>query len=132
MTADATPLFTSFHLPPRAERDWVTSAELVAEAGVTYRRVDYWTRTGLLSALPHPANGSRRLYDGLVSTPETPGSGHLRRYSVDQVARACILRDLLAAGLSLQTCRLIADRIVAGEQVTLGRITLTYSPGGDT
>ena len=101
-------------VPPRDERDWVTSVELVAEAGITYRQCDYWVRTDLLSVLDETL----------------PGSGHLRRHDASEVARARAIADLLTAGVSLQTIREVLDRIVADGQVDVGHITFTYHPEG--
>lgn len=50
-------------------------------AGVSYRKLDYWARTGLLT----PAAGS-----------PTPGSGASRRYSAEQVPAAQILDRLMS------------------------------------
>lgn len=117
MTADVLrlPLGSGSTIPDRADRDWVTAHELADAAGLSYRRVDYATRTGLL----HPLDTRR-------------GSGYPRRYDAAQIDRARTLADLLDAGIGLPTCREVIDDLVGGGQIRigrLGRITLTYNPG---
>lgn len=101
-------------IPVRDERDWVTAIELCTEAGITYRQLDYWTRTDLLTPL----------------TEALPGSGHFRIYSETELARALALRDLLDAGISLQVIRDVIDQVLAEGQVQVGHITFTYQPEG--
>jgi len=103
------PLGSNQPRPNREDRDWVTGPELCTEAGITYRQLDYWTRTNLLTPL-----------DAVE-----PGSGHLRRYAEDQVNRTRTLRLLLDAGVSLVTCRQVIDQVVETGQVTVGAVTLT-------
>jgi len=95
------------NVPDRTDRDWVTGPELVAEADITYRQADYWTRTGLLTPIDEP----------------TPGSGHLRRYPDDQVDRARALATLLEAGVSLTTCRAVIDEVLATGSATHQHVT---------
>lgn len=102
------PLHPGQEIPDRDDRDWSTSAELVADAGITLRQLDYWTRTGLL----HVLDGVR------------PGTGHLHRYHDTQVTRARAIKELLDAGLSLQTIRLIVDDFITDGVVLLGPITI--------
>lgn len=104
-------------VPPRDERDWVFSTELQAEAAITYRRLDYWTRTGLLQPLHEDI---------------TPGTGHVRRYPVDQVERARAIATLLDAGVSLPVCRQVIDDLVATGHATSGQLTFVLTPTGDT
>lgn len=100
-------------IPDRSERDWATSAELVAETGITYRQLDYWTRTKLLKPIGRA----------------TPGSGYQRRFSDAQVARARVLRALLDAGVAVETCRRIIDDITATGTATDGLVTFTIKDG---
>lgn len=102
------PLTPGQAIPDRDHRDWVTSAELVAESRISLRQLDYWTRTGLLHVL-----------DRLQ-----PGSGHLNRYHSDEVARARAVVDLLDAGLSLQAIRQIVDDFLTDGVITVGHITI--------
>lgn len=102
-------------LPARDDRDWVTALELVDEASVTYRKVDYWTRAQLLEPIENP----------------TPGSGHLRRYHQSQVTRCCVIRDLLNLGITSNVCRLIVDDLITDGYATVGAITIHRPTSGD-
>lgn len=122
MTVTALPA-GRFHddLPPRSARDWVTTNELVADTGISYRQADYWTRTGLLMPLGEPS----------------PGSGYQRHYPTDQVCRAAVVSALLHAGFSLVGVRRIIDTLLLSEPLGLftvttetptGTITIDYQP----
>lgn len=99
-------------LPEREERDWVLSAELLGEAGITYRQLDYWCRTGLLQPIGD-AN---------------PGQGWSRRFPEEQVVRARTIVSLLDAGLSMTKVREVVDDFLANGRVDLGGFTLTREP----
>ncbi|HEX9774803.1 MAG TPA: MerR family transcriptional regulator [Actinomycetota bacterium] len=58
-------------------------------AGITYRQLDYWARTGLVSPSVRPASGS----------------GSQRLYSFTDVVHLKIIKRLLDAGISLQKIR---------------------------
>lgn len=73
---------------------------LVAAAGVTYRKIDYWTRCGWLHAIGQntPGSGSPRRYaesevavaralDILVPLAAGTAGGHGRRFDIGEVAR---------------------------------------------
>jgi DNA-binding transcriptional MerR regulator len=109
-------------LPPRAERDWVSAQELVAEAGITYRQFDYWCRTGLLSALKATATARYA-----AKSANEPGSGYVRWFGADQLAKAVTIRRLLDAGIQLSTVRDVIDQVLAEGHYDVGpvRITLT-------
>lgn len=96
-------------IPAREDRAWVTTQELTAEAGVTYRQADYWCRTGLLAPIDDA----------------TPGTGHVRRFAEGQIEKANLLAELLEAGFSLQICRQIIDDLLADQHVDVGPFTLT-------
>lgn len=57
--------------------------------GISYRQLDYWTRTGLVRA----------------SVASARGSGSHRLYSYRDLVEVKIIKDLLDAGLSLQRAR---------------------------
>lgn len=57
-------------------------------AGITYRQLDYWARTGLAE----PTYAAR-------------GSGTQRQYTYHDVCVVMLVADLLRAGLSLQAAR---------------------------
>jgi DNA-binding transcriptional MerR regulator len=95
-------------IPNREDRDWVTTSELVAEASISYRQADYWTRTRLLQPLDEPL----------------PGTGIIRRFDQQQVQRARILADLIDAGIALTTCRLVIDQLQTDGHAHLGALDL--------
>ncbi|HEY1117707.1 MAG TPA: MerR family transcriptional regulator [Acidimicrobiales bacterium] len=104
-------------IPPRHERDWVTTQELVDEGRITYRQADYWTRTGLLVPLE----------------AALPGSGYMRRFPERELARVRVIHALLDAGLSLVRIRQVVDEVLEHGHVEIGGITIalptpTYSP----
>lgn len=100
--------------PKPTERDFVTALEIVHQAKITYRQLDYWTRTGLL-----------------VPTNADPGSGHTRHYPYEQLARAKALSALLRAGVNLASLREYLDTVVTVGAVTYGPVTITYTPEED-
>jgi DNA-binding transcriptional MerR regulator len=57
--------------------------------GITYRQLDYWARTGLLEP----------------SLAQAAGSGSQRRYSYRDLLELKVIKQLLDAGVSLQTAR---------------------------
>ena len=57
--------------------------------GITYRQLDYWARTDLLSP----------------SISEARGSGSQRRYSYTDLVQLKVIKRLLDAGVSLQAAR---------------------------
>src|SRR5487761_1160163 len=61
--------------------------------GITYRQLDYWARTGLLRP----------------SVAEARGSGSKRLYSYRDVLELKVIKQLLDAGVSLQSARRAVD-----------------------
>ncbi len=57
--------------------------------GITYRQLDYWARTGLLTP----------------SISEAQGSGTQRRYSYRDLVELKVIKQLLDAGLALPSAR---------------------------
>jgi DNA-binding transcriptional MerR regulator len=57
--------------------------------GITYRQLDYWARTGLLRP----------------SIADAAGSGSRRRYSYRDLVQLKVIKQLLDAGVSLQSAR---------------------------
>nr|WP_232523700.1 MerR family transcriptional regulator [Nocardioides sp. MAH-18] len=102
-------------LPPREDRGWVTTSELIDETSVTYRQVDYWLRTGLLATLEDIH----------------PGTGWTRRLPADQIPRARAIHQLLHAGVSLQVIRQIIDDFVTTGRATSEGITFVLEQTGD-
>lgn len=101
-------------LPPREDRDWVTSHELINDATISYRQLDYWCRTGLLEPLEDA----------------TPGSGDYRRFNHTQARRAYLIRVLLDAGMALQFIRASIDQFQEHGTVTAGALTITIHDTG--
>lgn len=61
--------------------------------GITYRQLDYWARTDLLTPSLTPA----------------AGSGSRRRYSYQDLVRLKMIKTLLDAGIKLTTVRKVFD-----------------------
>jgi DNA-binding transcriptional MerR regulator len=70
------------------------SPQVCKRAGVTYRQLDYWVRTGVVTP----------------SIVHAQGSGRQHRWSEADVERVRIINDLLNSGYSLQGAR----RLLAG------------------
>ncbi|GAC1608687.1 MAG: MerR family transcriptional regulator [Mycobacteriales bacterium] len=77
-------------------------------AGITYRQLDYWARTGLVEP------GVR----------EASGSGTQRLYSFRDILVLKIVKKLLDAGISLQNIRTAISTLRDRGVEDLGRITL--------
>ena len=63
--------------------------------GITYRQLDYWARTGLVSP----------------SVRQAEGSGTQRLYSFDDVVQMRVVKRLLDTGVSLQRVRIAIDEL---------------------
>ncbi len=80
-----------------------SSPQTIEIVGITYRQLDYWTRTGLV-----------------VSTAqEAEGSGSRRRYSYNDLLELKLIKRLLDEGIALQRVREVFDylRDELGEEV---------------
>jgi len=77
-------------------------------AGITYRQLDYWARTGLVVPTIRSASGS----------------GSQRLYSFKDVLVLKVVKRLLDAGVSLQNIRLAVDHLRARGIRDLAGITL--------
>lgn len=77
-------------------------------AGITYRQLDYWARTGLVVPSLRPATGS----------------GTLRMYSFSDVLVLKVVKRLLDTGVSLQNIRAAIDHLRAQGIEDLSTITL--------
>ena len=69
--------------------------EAVRIAGVTYRQLDYWTRTGLVTP----------------SIKDAHGSGSQRLYSFQDLATLKVIKRLLDTGVSLQRVRKAVEHL---------------------
>ncbi|MFD7924149.1 MerR family transcriptional regulator [Streptomyces sp. NPDC059740] len=79
-----------------------------AAAGITYRQLDYWARTGLVEPSVRPAYGS----------------GTQRLYSFRDVVVLKIVKRLLDTGVSLQNIRTAVRHLRAGGLTDLAQMTL--------
>jgi DNA-binding transcriptional MerR regulator len=79
--------------------------------GITYRQLDYWARTGLLQP----------------SLAEAKGSGSRRVYSYSDVLELKVIKQLLDAGVSLQSARRAVEclREDLGTDVAAANLVLT-------
>ena len=75
--------------------------------GITYRQLDYWARTDLVTPSVRPASGS----------------GTQRLYSFDDVVALRVVKRLLDAGVSLQRVRVAVEEL-RGRGHTLSDVTL--------
>jgi DNA-binding transcriptional MerR regulator len=69
--------------------DGYRGPQVCAIVGITYRQLDYWARTGLMRP----------------SISEARGSGTQRRYSYRDLLELKVIKQLLDAGVSLQSTR---------------------------
>ena len=77
-------------------------------AGITYRQLDYWARTGLVEPSIRAAHGS----------------GSQRLYSFRDILVLKIVKRLLDAGVSLQNIRVAVDQLRSRGVDDLAKITL--------
>jgi DNA-binding transcriptional MerR regulator len=79
--------------------------------GITYRQLDYWARTGLLQP----------------SVASAKGSGSRRIYSYSDVLELKVIKQLLDAGVSLQSARRAVEclRQELGADVASANLVLT-------
>ena len=82
--------------------------------GITYRQLDYWARTGLLT----PTLASAK------------GSGSKRRYDYTDVLELKVIKSLLDAGVSLQRARRTVDCLREGLGQDLASSSLVLTPQG--
>ena len=81
-------------------------------AGITYRQLDYWARTGLV----------------LPTIRSAHGSGSQRLYSFKDVLVLKVVKRLLDTGVSLQNIRVAVDHLRRRGVADLAKITL-FSDG---
>src|SRR4051812_48932151 len=79
-----------------------------AAAGITYRQLDYWARTGLVEP----------------SVRSATGSGSQRLYSFRDILLLKVIKRLLDAGISLQQIRTAVQHLRARGTDDLTRVTL--------
>lgn len=92
--------------------------ELTIKAGITYRQLDFWTRSGLLQA-DRPTVPDIRQQHGSV------GSGYPRTYSTEQ-ARICIaMARLVRAGINPREARPMAEQMLRTGEASIGEFKVT-------
>ena len=77
-------------------------------AGITYRQLDYWARTGLMNPSVRPAHGS----------------GSQRLYSFQDILVLKVIKRLLDTGISLQQVRMAVANLNNRGRNDLARLTL--------
>lgn len=94
------------------ERFGYSSHEVRAIAGVSYRQIDYWTRTDLIAPSLEPGKGS----------------GSRRRFSESDLRKLKLIKAMLDAGMTLRTVRFTINFI--GTDLSEGQI-IAIKEGGD-
>src|SRR3954467_7355264 len=80
--------------------------------GITYRQLDYWARTDLIRP----------------SIADAKGSGTQRRYSYRDLVELKVIKNLLDAGISLQSARRALQVLrESGEEVSTASLVLNGS-----
>lgn len=105
---DAKVLVFPHSYSPYAPDGQVTSVELVQRAGISYRQLDYWTRTGRLTA----------------STAATPGSGNARFYPAGEIAVARLIKRLLNGGVAITAAHDLARELTTTGTAVLAGIRI--------
>ena len=82
--------------------------------GVTYRQLDYWARTGLVTPSITPAMGS----------------GSKRKYSYLDVLEVKVIKSLLTSGVSLARARQAVERLRNSLGADLASSSLVMSDSG--
>src|SRR4051812_31311939 len=94
----------------------MNTVEVCHRAGITYRQLDYWTRTGRIP-------GVQRLI--------SPGSGSPREWTYREAQYVVVLGRLVKAGVHIDVAsKALQDEIAKGTQVDdIRAVTL---PGGSS
>lgn len=86
----------------RTEREFYSGPELAAHAGITYRRLDYWTRAGHLWPVhlePKPVTGTgRRLTFPRREVGVATWMGELVDHGMTPTLAAAVARQLVDTG----------------------------------
>ena len=100
-------LFTD-GLPTNDPNSGYSGNSSAAAAGISYRQLDYWDRTGLVQPSVRPAGGS----------------GSQRLYAFRDILVLKLVKRLLDTGVSLQQIRIAMDQLRAAGINDLASITL--------
>jgi DNA-binding transcriptional MerR regulator len=82
--------------------------------GITYRQLDYWTRTGLV----------------IPSVQDAQGSGTQRLYSFNDLLQLKVIKSLTDAGASLQKVRQAIDYVRTNLADDWSMVTIVADEGG--
>ena len=82
--------------------------------GITYRQLDYWTRTGLV----------------IPSVQEATGSGSQRLYSFNDLLQLKVIKSLTDAGASLQKVRQAIDYVRNHLEDDWSKVTIVTDGSG--
>ena len=107
ITGDQGVLFTD-DLPDLADDEGYRGPIACRAAGITYRQLDYWARTGLVEP----------------SIRTATGSGTARLYGFRDVLVLKVVKRLLDTGVSLQQIRVAVEHLRERGVVDLAQITL--------
>ncbi len=93
--------------------DGFRGPQVCSIVGITYRQLDYWARTHLIRP----------------SITDAKGSGSQRRYSYRDLVELKVIKNLLDAGVSLQSARRAVDylRENLGEDLASANLVLNGS-----
>jgi len=106
--ADEQGLLFGIEVPPSPEDVGYRGPAACRAAGITYRQLDYWARTGLVSPSVRPASGS----------------GSQRLYGFRDILVLKIVKRLLDTGISLQQIRAAVEHLHMRGSTDLARVTL--------
>ena len=101
-------LFDDSELRPLPRHVGYRGPVACAAAGITYRQLDYWARTGLV----------------VPSVRGASGSGSQRLYGFRDILILRIIKRLIDTGVSLQNIRAAVDHLLTRDGDDLARITL--------
>lgn len=108
ITIDQSALFDDNLLRPETVHLGYRGPIACAAAGISYRQLDYWARTGLVEPSIRPA----------------AGSGSQRLYSFRDILVLRIVKRLIDTGVSLPNIRAAVSHLAARGSEDLSRITL--------
>jgi DNA-binding transcriptional MerR regulator len=95
-------------LDAHAEDEGYRGPTACAAAGITYRQLDYWARTGLVEPSVRPAHGS----------------GSQRLYGFRDILVLKVVKRLLDTGISLQQIRAAVEHLRHRGALDLAQVTL--------
>jgi DNA-binding transcriptional MerR regulator len=101
-------LFGDETLAVHTDDVWYRGPIASAAAGITYRQLDYWARTGLVEPSVRPAHGS----------------GSQRLYSFRDICVLKVVKRLLDTGISLQQIRTAVEHLRDQGTTDLAQVTL--------